>query len=166
MHNFFYFCCKVTNFWFDFLFFFIFISKGVFSKVRKYCVEFLSVRAHKKGFKLFKWSWNNKYNLPWKTYFSYSETLNNEYIGRIYKMSSWQFFNEFYTTSIFKFGLSVCLSICLFVSNKSQNGWTDRAQIVCGTSRDPREGLWMIEILNICLHQNSMYTKRTCSQLI
>jgi len=27
----------------------------------------------------------------------YSETLNNEYIGRIYQMSSWQFFNEFYT---------------------------------------------------------------------
>ena len=61
-----------------------------------------------------------------------------------------------------------------------------------GTSRDPREGLWMIKISNICLHQNSisikffkilkiheiflkirelflfcftMYTKRTCSQL-
>ena len=28
---------------------------------------------------------------------SYSETLNNEYIGRIYQMSSWQSFNEFYT---------------------------------------------------------------------
>ena len=27
----------------------------------------------------------------------YSETLNNEYIGRIYQMSSWQFLNEFYT---------------------------------------------------------------------
>ena len=27
----------------------------------------------------------------------YSETLNNEYIGRIYQRSSWQFFNEFYT---------------------------------------------------------------------
>ena len=25
----------------------------------------------------------------------YSETLNNEYIGRIYRMSSWHFFNEF-----------------------------------------------------------------------
>ena len=31
------------------------------------------------------------------TYLSYSETLNNKYIGRIYQMSSWQFFNEFYT---------------------------------------------------------------------
>jgi len=28
---------------------------------------------------------------------TYNETLNNEYIGRIYQMSSWQIFNEFYT---------------------------------------------------------------------
>ena len=28
---------------------------------------------------------------------SYSETINNEYIDRIYQMSSWQFLNEFYT---------------------------------------------------------------------
>ena len=55
--------------------------------------------------------------------------------------------------------LSVCLSVCLYVSNKRQNGWTDRAQIFCGTSRDPREGLWMIEILNICFHQNSIFIK-------
>ena len=27
----------------------------------------------------------------------YRETLNKEYIGRIYQISSWQFFNEFYT---------------------------------------------------------------------
>ena len=57
--------------------------------------------------------------------------------------------------SIYKFGLSVCL----FVSNKRQNGWTDRAQIFCGTSRDPREGLWIIKISNICLHQNSIVIK-------
>ena len=55
--------------------------------------------------------------------------------------------------------LSVCLSVCLFVSNKRQNGWTDRAQIFCGTSRDSREGLWIIKILNICLHQNSIVIK-------
>ena len=36
-----------------------------------------------------------------------------------------------------KFGLSVCP----FVSNKRQNGGTNQAQILCGTSRDPREGL-------------------------
>ena len=45
--------------------------------------------------------------------------------------------------SIYKFGLSVCL----FVSNKRQNGWTDRAQFFCGTSRDHREDLWMIKFL-------------------
>ena len=65
--------------------------------------------------------------------------------------------------SIYKFGLSVCLfvwvSVCLFVSNKRQNVWTDRAQIFCGTSRDPREGLGMIKISNICLHQNSISIK-------
>ena len=42
--------------------------------------------------------------------------------------------------SIYKFGLPVCLFVCLFVSNKRQNGWTDRAHFFCGTSRDPREG--------------------------
>ena len=45
------------------------------------------------------------------------------------------------------------------VSNKHQNSWTDRAQILCGTFRDPREGLWMIKISNICLHQNSISIK-------
>ena len=53
----------------------------------------------------------------------------------------------------------VCLSVCLFVSNKRQNGWTDRAQIFCGTSRDQREGLWMIKISNICFNQNSISIK-------
>ena len=66
-------------------------------------------------------------------------------------------------SSIYKFGLSVCLfvclSVCLFVSNKRQNGWTDRAQIFCGTSREPREGLWVMKISNICLHQNSIVIK-------
>ena len=49
--------------------------------------------------------------------------------------------------------------VCLFVSNEHQNGWTDRAQIFCGTSRDSREGLWIIKISNICLHQNSIVIK-------
>ena len=53
--------------------------------------------------------------------------------------------------------LSVCLSVCLFVSNKRQNGWTDQAQILCGTSRGPRKGIWMIKISKICLHQNSIF---------
>ena len=41
------------------------------------------------------------------------------------------------------------MSVCLFVSNVSN----------CGTYRDPREGFWMIKILNICLHQNSIFIK-------
>ena len=32
------------------------------------------------------------------------------------------------------------LLVCLFVSNKHQNGWTDRAQILGWTSHDPMEG--------------------------
>ena len=33
--------------------------------------------------------------------------------------------------------LSVLVSVCPFVSNKRQKGWTDRAQFFCGISRDP-----------------------------
>ena len=43
--------------------------------------------------------------------------------------------------SMYKFGLSVWVSVCLFVSKKRRNGRTDRVQILCRTSRDPREGL-------------------------
>ena len=48
-----------------------------------------------------------------------------------------------YTLLVF---LSVCLFFCPFVSIKPQNGWTDKAKIVCGTLHDPREGLWNIKI--------------------
>ena len=54
------------------------------------------------------------------------------------------------------------LRVCPFfvvVSNKRQNGWTDRAQILCGTSHDHREGLWMIKISKICLQQNSIFIR-------
>ena len=54
----------------------------------------------------------------------------------------------------------LCLSVCLFVSNSSnkrQNCRTDWAQIFYGTSRDHREGLWMIKFSKICLHQNSIF---------
>ena len=63
--------------------------------------------------------------------------------------------------SIYKFDLSVCLFVCLFVANKRQNGWTDRAQIFCGTSCDPREGLWMIKFSKICLFKNSTLVYNT-----
>ena len=53
---------------------------------------------------------------------------------------------EIITSFIYKFSLS------LIVSNKRQNCWTDRVQTFCRTSRDPREGLWMIKIeKNLCL---------------
>ena len=39
-------------------------------------------------------------------------------------------------TSIYKFGLSVCLFVCLYPIN----GWTDRAQIFFRTPHDPRDG--------------------------
>jgi len=65
------------------------------------------------------------------------------------------FNNSIISPSMYKFGFSVCL----FVSNKRQNGWTDRAQIFCGTSRDHRGGLRMIKISNMCFHQNSIFIK-------
>ena len=57
-------------------------------------------------------------------------------------------------TSICILCLSVCLSVCI---QWRKNGWTDLAKFFCGTSRDPKEGLWIIEISKICLHQNSFF---------
>ena len=98
------------------------------------------------------------------TYILYLQPPPHTYIHL--QFSSWfrlilpfLFLSSSFFYSVCKFGLSVCLFVCLFVCNKRQNGWTDRAQICCGTSRDPREGLWMIKILNICLHQNSIFIK-------
>ena len=51
--------------------------------------------------------------------------------------------------------LFVCLSVCLVVSNKRQNGWTDWSQFFCGASRDPRERLFIHNI-----HKEKMGTKR------
>jgi len=42
-------------------------------------------------------------------------------------------------------------SVCLSVSNKRKNGWTDRAQILCWISHDPREGSRMLKITKICV---------------
>ena len=49
--------------------------------------------------------------------------------------------------------------VCLFVYNKCQNGWTDRAQIFRRTSHDPRVGLWRIKISKIRFQQNSNVIK-------
>ena len=43
------------------------------------------------------------------------------------------------------------LKLC--VSNKRQNGWTDRAQILCGTLHDHREGLIDDQNSKICIKQ-------------
>ena len=46
--------------------------------------------------------------------------------------------------------------VCLFVSNKRQNGWTDRAQIFVGHLGTPGK---VYEFSNTCLHQNSISIK-------
>ena len=75
------------------------------------------------------------------TYTEHKSTFKNDVIQFLVYNISWGGIVFFSSKSIYKFGLSVCL----FVSNKRQNGWTDRAQIFCGTSRDHREGLRMIK---------------------
>ena len=44
----------------------------------------------------------------------------------------------------------------LYLGSSDVQEQSDRAQIFCGTLRDPREGLWMIKFSKICLHQNSI----------
>ena len=53
--------------------------------------------------------------------------------------------------SMYKFGLSLCLTVCLFVSNKRQKVGTDWARNLCGNSQDPGEGLWTVKIEKFCL---------------
>ena len=50
----------------------------------------------------------------------------------------------------------ICLSNCSFASNERQNGWTERSQILCGTSH---EGLWMIKLFYISLQQRSIFIR-------
>ena len=52
--------------------------------------------------------------------------------------------------------LLVWVGVCLYVSNKRQNSWTDPAQVFYGIPHDTREGFSMITISNICLQQNSI----------
>ena len=40
----------------------------------------------------------------------------------------------------------LCLSVCPFIFNKRENGWPNQTQILCGTSYEVREGLWMLRI--------------------
>ena len=62
---------------------------------------------------------------------------------------------------------------CQIVSNKRQRGWTNRAQILCGTlynKHDPKKGFWIIKISKRSLQQNLISIKlwksaRKCLQL-
>ena len=47
------------------------------------------------------------------------------------------------------------MRICQFIFIR----WINRAQILCGSSHHPREGLWMIKISKISLQQNSIFIK-------
>ena len=58
----------------------------------------------------------------------------------------YSFFLQFYVRRFYLYINLAWVGVCLFVSNKRQNGWSDLAQILCGTSHDPREGLRMIKI--------------------
>ena len=76
----------------------------------------------------------SKYNIKYNT-FGWSGIYYIVYTSKI-------FFISFRDISfLFHYLLSVCLSVCPCVSNKLQNGWTDRVQILCGTSHDLRKGL-------------------------
>ena len=61
--------------------------------------------------------------------------------------------NCFKIISIYILCVSVWVSVCLFESNKCQNGWTHRIKNLCGISHDPREGLWIIKISKISPQQ-------------
>ena len=54
--------------------------------------------------------------------------------------------------------LYICL-VCLFDSNRRQNGWTDRDRILFGISHNSKEGLWIFKISKISIQQNSIFIK-------
>ena len=72
-------------------------------------------------------------------------------------MNKYRLQHEIKTGIIYNLLCLYGVSVCPFVSNKRQNGLADRAQISCGISRDPREGLWVIKNLKTCLQQNSIF---------
>ena len=55
--------------------------------------------------------------------------------------SDGQFNSSIHIKALYQYIYFACLSVCLFVTDKRQNGETDWAQILCGTSHDPREGI-------------------------
>ena len=107
-----------STFWNRFYIFFLWISEKQFIKVydekRLFLIRFLTGLDQTSGKrKVILFYFLSHLSFIWKVFMVpkwiqhstivitpvplYSETLNNEYIGRICEMSSWQFFNEFYT---------------------------------------------------------------------
>ena len=58
-------------------------------------------------------------------------------------------------SSMYIIYLYVCLPVCLYPINVK----TAELQILCGTSRGPREGLWMLRITKNCLQQFLIFVK-------
>ena len=54
-----------------------------------------------------------------------------------------------------------------FIQSKRQNGWTNRAQILCETLHGPREDLWIIEILKfwVLFKKNHFYRNTKIQKL-
>ena len=72
-------------------------------------------------------------------------------------LSSFSWLRIFYIASIYSF----LDRLSLFVSNnKRHDGWTDWTHNLCGTSRNPREGLWMLRISNNCLQKLPIHKKK------
>ena len=59
--------------------------------------------------------------------------------------------------SISMYILLVWVSVCLFVSNKRKNGWTDRIQNWCGLHVTPGKVYGWSNFQKNCLHQNSIF---------
>ena len=106
---------------------------------------------------LMKYTWNGTWPFveklvrPSLEYFDITEFYSSDYSVTIY--------NYIYT-------LLACLSFCLFVSNKRQNCWTDRAQTMCGTTYDPRKGLRMNKSSKTSPQQNSIFIKMSSTKFI
>ena len=87
-------------------------------------------------------------NLQWLMFiFSFFQNL----LKPLRSPNPWTIFGFTIKQFLAIYTLLFCLGVWLFLSNKHQNGWTDRAQFFCGTSRDPKEGSWIIEFSKICL---------------
>ena len=63
-------------------------------------------------------------------------TLRTYYLN-VFWEEHWELTYILTVSGIYIIMYILCLSVCPFVSNKRQNGWTDWAQILCRASHDP-----------------------------